>query len=140
MKAGIDYIGVGCGAIIINSKNEVLLLKRSASSRTEPGYWSRPGGEVEYGETVEEAVAREVKEETGIEVKVIRFLEITQNINKNENKHWIALGFLAEHVSGVPINAEPAKHDEVKWFPLNALPKKLTDYTKNAIEIYLKNL
>ena len=137
MKPGKDFIGVGCGAIIINNRNEVLLLKRSSSSGTEPGTWSRPGGQVEHGEIAEEAVKREIKEELGIDIEVMRFLEMTQMIK--EGKHWIALGFLAKHVSGEPRNTEPDKHDEVKWFPLSRLPENLNSYTRNAINVYLKS-
>jgi len=136
MKPGKDFIGVGCGAIIINNKDEILLLKRSSRSRTEPGTWSRPGGQVEYGEIAEEAVKREIKEELGIDIEVVRFLEMTQTIE--DGKHWIALGFLARHVSGEPRNLEPKKHDEVKWFPLSKLPNNLNSYTKNAINTYLE--
>lgn len=136
MNSGEDFIGVGCGAIIINDKNEILLVKRSGSSRTEPGFWSRPGGEVEFSETVEEAVIREIKEETNINVEVLNFLEITQNINKEKGKHWLALGYLARHISGEPKNMEPEKHDKVKWFPLDSLPDNITNYTRNAINIY----
>ena len=140
MKAGIDFIGIGCGAIIINDNNEVLLVKRSINSRTEPGTWSRPGGQVEFGETVEEAVEREVLEETNVQVRVLRFLEMTQNINQDKFKHWIALGFLAKHVSGEPENLEPTKHDEVRWISLSELPENINIYTKNAIDVYLKSI
>lgn len=135
MKAGVDYIGVGCGAIIINDNDEILLVKRSLSSRTDPGLWSRPGGEVEFGETVHEAVEREVLEETGIRVKIDRFLCMDENME--ESKHWIALGFLTRYVSGEVKNLEPDKHDEVKWVSLNDLPKNLTEYTRHSLDVYL---
>lgn len=138
MKAGEDYIRVGCGAIIINDKREVLLLKRASDARTEPGQWSRPGGQVEFGESAADAAVREVKEEAGIEVEVIRQLEFTENVASDGSKHWIALGFLARHVSGEIENVEPHKHDEIRWFSLDALPDNLTDYTRNAIDIYLR--
>ncbi len=138
MKAGTDFIGIGCGAIVVNDRNEILLVKRSINSRTEPETWSRPGGQVEFGESVEEAVEREVLEETGVTVKVIKFLEMTQNIDKENKKHWLALGYLAKHISGEPKNMEPSKHDEVKWASLSQLPENINQYTKNAINIYLK--
>lgn len=134
-KPGKDYIGVGCGAIVVNDKDEVLLVKRASTSRTEPGTWSRPGGMVEFGETVEQAVEREIEEETGIKVRAVRLLEMTQNIV--DGKHWIALGFLARHVSGEPENKEPTKHDDIGWFPLAQLPDNLNNYTRNAIGAYL---
>lgn len=138
MKSGVDYIGVGCGAIIINDNDEILLIKRSESSRTEPGTWSRPGGEVEFEETIKEAVEREVLEETGVVVKVLRFLEITENIT--DGKHWIAVGYLSKYVSGIPTipEKEKTKHDDIKWFKLDSLPDNINNYTKNAINKYLE--
>ncbi len=140
MHPGKEYIGVGCGAIIINSNNEVLLVKRADSARVEPGMWARPGGGVEFGETVAQAVEREVQEEVGIVVKAVRPLEFTEMISGDKAQHWIALGYLAEYISGEPKNLEPDKHDEVKWFPLDKLPPHLAAYTKNSIEVYLKTV
>jgi len=139
MELGKDCIGVGCGAIIINDNNEVLLLKRSENSRTEPGTWSRPGGAVEYGESLKQAVEREVFEETNVKVEVIRFLEITENIH--EDKHWIAIGFLAKYISGEPEipEKEKHKHDEIRWFKIDSLPENINNYTRNAINKYLES-
>jgi mutator protein MutT len=137
MKSGKDFIGVGCGALIINDKNEVLLIKRSTTSRTAPGTWSRPGGEVEFGETLEDAVKREVKEEVGIEVQPLQLLKVSNDIDLAEKKHWIAIGYLVKYISGIPKNMEPEKHDEVKWFSLNSLPENINQYTKESIQIYL---
>lgn len=140
MKPGIDYIGVGCGCLILNDKNEVLLVRRSKSSKTDAGMWSRPGGGVEFGETFEEAVKREMKEEVNLDIEVVRYLDYTNDL-KFENgvkKHWITLGFLGRVVSGEVKNLEPDKHEEVRWFPLDKLPENLTIYTKRGIEALLK--
>ena len=78
MKSGKDYIGLGVGAIIQNEKNEILLLKRPDTitpDRTTSGMWSVPGGEVEFMEGVEDAIKREVKEEIGIDVEIIKINE-----------------------------------------------------------------
>lgn len=139
MEEKTNFPRVGCGAIIINDKNEVLLIKRSANLENEPGKWARPGGKVEFGETVEEAVVREMGEELGIVVKVIRLLDATTNYCSAKGTHWIALGYLAKIVSGEPKNIEPDKADEIKWFPINALPKNTSNYTINAINSYLKS-
>ena len=66
MHIAKDYIGVGCGAFILNAQNELLLQQRNKAP--EKGYWSIPGGKVEMFETFHEAVKREVKEETGVEI------------------------------------------------------------------------
>src|SRR3989338_1504680 len=48
--AGVDYIGVGVGVLIVNDKNETLLMKRGPKCRNLVGYWNRPGGTMEFGE------------------------------------------------------------------------------------------
>lgn len=136
MEVGKDYIGVGCGAIVINDKDEVLLVKRSMNARTEPGTYSRPGGEVEFGETIAHAAERETWEETGVVVKVLEISDIPEVISKE--RHWLAFGCKAQYISGVPINREPKKHDEVGWYPLSNLPSPINEYTKSSIDKILR--
>lgn len=140
MKPGIDYIGVGCGALIMNDKNETLLLKRGTKSKNQAGYWSKPGGAVEFGEKIKDAIRREIKEEFGVDIEFIRFLGFTDHIVKNEKQHWLSISYLAKIVRGEPKNMEPDKHDEIAWFKLDNLPEKLTETTSEIIEEYLKSL
>ena len=65
----MKFSGRTAAAIIEFPNNRILLIKRA----TVPfrGYWALPGGKVDVGETVEETVVREVKEETGIEVEIV---------------------------------------------------------------------
>ena len=71
MIVGTDCIGVGCGALIINDKNEVLLLKRGKKSKNEVGVWSKVGGTVEFGDTIEDTVVKEAKEEIDCDIEII---------------------------------------------------------------------
>ena len=66
MKKGIDYIGVGSGAIIFNRVGKVFLAKRGREARNESGKWEFSGGGVEFGERLEDALVREVREEYGL--------------------------------------------------------------------------
>jgi mutator protein MutT len=135
MKAWVDHIGIGWGAIIVNDNNEVLLVQRSLDSRTEPWTRSRPWGQVEFWENIEAAIEREIYEEVWIVIKVTKLLEVTQIINKENNTHWIAFGYLAEYVSGEVVNKEPENHTAVQWFPIDKLPSNLNEYTRNAIAV-----
>ena len=54
--------------ILYNEKNEILLLKRHSNSRTNPNMWELPGGKVDSGEFFDEALIREFKEETGLDI------------------------------------------------------------------------
>lgn len=140
MKPGIDYIGIGCGALIINDKNETLLVKRASKSKNEAGFWSKPGGTVEFSEGVGDAVRREIKEELGIDIELVKFLGFTNHIIKLENQHWIAFNYLAKIIKGKPRNLEPEKIEEIKWFNLGSLPENLTQTTIEPIKEYLKSL
>lgn len=136
MKQGKDYIGVGCGAFIVNDKNELLLQQRNKAP--EKGYWCIPGGRLEMFETFEEAVKRETKEETGVEIEVIAELGICDHIIKSENSHWVSPSYLCKITNGEPKIMEPTKHLDMKWFPLENLPDNITITTQNAVENYQK--
>ena len=62
-KIGQDCIGVGAGALILNDLEQILLTLRGKAAKNEVGKWELPGGAVEFGETIEQALKREVKEE-----------------------------------------------------------------------------
>ena len=136
MKAGKDYIGVGCGAFIINENGQLLLQKRN--KEPEKGYWSIPGGKLEWMETFEDAVKREVKEECDVEIKVEKLLGICDHIVKNDNQHWVSPSFLCTITEGIPKIMEPTKHTDMKWFDLDRLPENLTITTQDAINAYRK--
>ena len=70
MKRGVDYIGVGVGAIIVDDKGRVFLAKRGAKAQNERGLWEFPGGAVEFGETLRDALKREIREEYGVTIEV----------------------------------------------------------------------
>lgn len=136
MIQGKDYIGVGCGAFILNEQEEVLLQLRNKAPEKE--YWSIPGGKVELFETFEQAVKREVKEETGAEVEVIGLLGMCNHIIGNEQRHWVSPSYLCKIVKGEPRIMEPTKHLDMKWFSLDNLPEKITITTQEAISNYRK--
>ena len=74
MNKGIDFIGVGVGALIFNNEGRIFLAKRGPEARNESGKWDFPGGSVEFGEKVEEALKREIKEETGSMERLAKML------------------------------------------------------------------
>ena len=71
---------IGVGAVVLNGDNRVLLVKRAHEPLK--GEWSLPGGGVEIGETLEEAVAREILEETGLVVEVGPVVEVLDRIER----------------------------------------------------------
>jgi len=126
LKPGKDFVGVGVGVMIRNDAGEMLLGLRSSNSRNEAGKWTSPGGCVEFGETLENAVIRETREEFGIEVEVVGLLKLFNHLLPDEKQHWVNPLFEAKIVKGVPKIMEPDKILELKWFPLKNLPENLT--------------
>ena len=136
MKIGKDYIGVGVGAFILNDNNELLLQKRAVPA--EKDYWCIPGGRLEMFETLEHAVIREAKEETDLDIEIIKLMGICNHIIEKENAHWVATSYLCKIKSGEAKIMEPDKASDMKWFKLDNLPDKLTITTKKALEDYNK--
>jgi 8-oxo-dGTP diphosphatase len=107
-------------------KDGKLLLVRRAHDPGR-GRWSLPGGRVEHGETLEEAVNREVSEETGIEIDIIRLAGIREVLPRDGAPgHYVVLSYAAVWRSGeVVLNDE---HDDFKWIAPDDLNQlKTTD-------------
>lgn len=137
LKSGKDYIGVGGGVLIVNDKKETLLLKRSKNAKNEVGYWQKIGGEVDYGEKVILAMKREAKEEIGTSIEIFGYLEHSDHIIKKDSQHWVGFNYLGRIKSGIPKIMEPKKHDDLKWFPLEKLPQRVSPPTRESIKNYL---
>jgi mutator protein MutT len=134
LRRGIDYIGVGVGALILNESGEVLLLLRKRPP--EANCWTIPGGAVEWFETREEALRRECREEVGIDVVIRGFLTVVDHIVATDHSHWVSCEYLAAIVAGEPAAQDIAEVEQVRWFPLNALPDRITQPTREAIESF----
>ena len=139
MRAGIDYIGVGVGAAIFNDKGEIFITKRGSKAKNERGKWEIPGGSVQFGETFEQAVKREIKEELGIEIKVLEMLKIWDHIIPEDKQHWVAPTYICKIIKGTPKIKEPDKCEAIGWFtPSEAEKLPLSIITKYDIELLKK--
>ncbi len=125
---------VGVGAVIIDDNGKVLLVKRAQP----PGkdLWAIPGGIVKLGETLRNAVKREIKEETGLEIKVGDILKIFEVIDKDENNkiryHYIIIDFEARVIGGKLHPSSDALN--AKWFSSVELKKiKMTRTTRKLL-------
>jgi 8-oxo-dGTP diphosphatase len=111
------------GIIIKNSK--ILLIKR----KYEPfkGKWALPGGFVEYGEKVEDAVLREIKEETGLITKIKEIIGVYSDPNRDPRGHTVSIVFLLDIITG-KLRAEDDA-SVVKFFNFNKLPDLSFDHS-----------
>lgn len=112
---------VGVGAIVVR-EGRVLLVKRAQEPLK--GQWSLPGGLVELGETLSEAIAREVREETGLTVTVEQLVEGVDRIYRDEQGrvqyHYCLFDYLCAARSGEAKAASDIS--EVAWASLEELP------------------
>lgn len=137
MKQGVDYIGVAVGAMMFNEKGELFITKRSQNCKNERGHWEIPGGSVEYGESLEDAVHREVKEEYGVDIDIVKQYPASNHVIPADKQHWIPTTFIVKmKVGQTPVIMEPDKCDAIGWFPLGNLPSPLSIITKIDIERY----
>jgi len=131
VKRGTDYIGVGVGAVILNERQEVLLLRRKEDF--EYGFWTIPGGAVEWFETCADAIKRECREEVGVEVEIDRLLTVVDHIVRESGVHWVSVEYLVHATSGHYRNADELENHELRWFALNNLPEALTQPSREAV-------
>jgi 8-oxo-dGTP diphosphatase len=132
MIPGKDYVGLGVGAVIVRD-GKVLMLLRSAACRNNWGMRTIPGGMVETGERLEDAVKREVKEETGLTVTRLEFLAVSDRTFDGE--HWVSILYRCE-TEGEPVNTEPDKHREMAWQGLDDLPEQITAPSRDALDAF----
>jgi len=105
---------VSAAAIVLNEKNEILLIKGPRRG------WEMPGGQVEEGEALKDAVVRETREESGIDIEVLKFCGIFQNVNESICNTL----FLGKPIGG-KLTTSPESL-EVGFFPLEEALEMVT--------------
>ncbi len=140
MKRGVDYIGVGVGAILVDPDGKVFLSRRGQNSKNEKGLWEFPGGAVEFGEKMADALQREMAEEYGIEIEVGDLLDIIDHILPAEGQHWVSPTFICRIKSGEPKILEPEKCSQIGWFDVGEIPDNLSLITQQNLLHYRQRL
>jgi 8-oxo-dGTP diphosphatase len=107
--------GIAAYALLQNSEGKYLFLRRSADSKTNPGRWEPPGGKLDPGERLDEALRREVLEEAGLQISVRRLLgAIEYEVPAVKVACLIMEGDLM--TEDVTLSSE---HDSYRWVPLS---------------------
>jgi ADP-ribose pyrophosphatase YjhB (NUDIX family) len=115
--------------IIIELKGGVVLIKR----KNPPDGWALPGGFVDYGETLEYAAAREAKEETGLDIELVRQFHTYSDPRRDPRHHTITTVYVAK-AQGAAIAGDDAK--EAGVFQKEALPDKIAFDHKEILNDY----
>jgi ADP-ribose pyrophosphatase YjhB (NUDIX family) len=85
-----------------------------------------------------DALRREMWEEFGIEITVGKLLDVVDHILKEEGQHWVSPTYLCTIAAGEPHIREPEKCAEIGWFPPDAVPKELTQISRENLTHYLQ--
>jgi 8-oxo-dGTP diphosphatase len=147
MASDTPVVRVGVGVFVLKSVNEdarknpsFLMGKRLNSHGAET--WALPGGHLEWGESPEECAAREVLEETGLELTPhVKFLTATNDFMPADQKHYITMFTVSarEHSSAEPKPMEPEKCEGwewVSWATLEELAKKQINGEKHERSLF----
>ena len=130
---GKKIVLVGVPVIIQNSKKEILLGKRKKNCVCYPGFWGLPGGLPEYGESLKGSAIREVKEELGVDIKIIEKSKEVYEVpgTKECDMQAINIVFYGKIIKGKI--APKDETSEVKWFKLSEIKKMKLAYGHKKI-------
>ena len=127
---------VSCVFICHDGDGRILLARRGAGARDEAGTWDTGAGGIEFGETFEEAVAREVHEEYMTTARAIETIGVRNVLRDGGASHWVAVIFAVEVDPAAVTLGEPHKFDELGWFTRDGLPHPLHSQTAAGLDIY----
>ncbi len=119
---GLKQIKIGA-AVVILQNGKILLGKRLVKAGF--GQWGLPGGHIEFGESPVQAAKREIYEETGIRLKKLSFINITNDFRPKNGDHYFHFVFKTEEKVKTPKVMEPDKCEKWEWFKLENLPKPI---------------
>ena len=105
---------VGAHALILDERSKILITKRSAVENYMPLLWDIPGGSVDMGETVENALIREVKEETNIDILPIKPIYVHTELSLIPNAQLIQIVYKCAYIGGI-IVLDTEEHNEYQW-------------------------
>ena len=133
----MKFSGRTAVAIIEFPDNKILLVKRATV--VFKGYWALPGGKVDAGETVEQAVVREVKEETGLDVKIVRKIGEYHEIGVQDGIEYdyYPACFLVKPVGG-KVKRQEREIEEIRLVNLKEIPERLAFEHLSMIQDYMR--
>ena len=125
-------ITVGVAGVIWNKQGQVLLIRRRNPPRA--GHWSLPGGRVERGERLEDALRREIREETGLEVEILGLAGVAEIVDATPlggAGHYVLIDYGARALADRAVAASDAM--DATWFERASLPPDLWEETRRMI-------
>src|SRR5688572_29866416 len=114
---GVNIPQVGVGCIVVRGDGHLLLVQNHR------GFWSTPGGHLDFGESPAECAARETFEETGVRVGGVEFVAITNDVLQDVGRHYVTIWMRADVEDTEPVIGDPAEIAAAKWFAPSDLPE-----------------
>lgn len=142
MKKGIDYIGNTVTFFCHDGEGNYLVSKRTDKCRDEHSTWDQGGGGIEFLDTAEETIRKEVAEEYCTDVLGTEFLGY-RDVFREQNgtkTHWIALDFKVLIDRAKAKNGEPEKFEEIRWCRIDEFPEPLHSQSALTIAKYRDKL
>jgi 8-oxo-dGTP diphosphatase len=137
LRRGIDHIGVGVCCVVHDGKGNMLMMKRGDKARDEQGRWDIVGGAIEFGESIDSAIKRELYEEIctkPLEIKFVGAYDAHREHN-GDKTHWVQLlHTVLVNPDDVTIG-EPHKIAELSWFTRSTLPEPLHSQFEKSFSI-----
>jgi len=121
---------------VITHEDTILLIKRKHYPFKDR--WALPGGFVEYGETCEKAVQREILEETGIEMKITGLIGVYSDPNRDPRGHTISIVYRGESHTVELIAGDDAA--EAKFFKVHQLPELAFDHAQIIKDAFMREM
>jgi 8-oxo-dGTP diphosphatase len=120
---------------VVEKHGKILLLRRAANKRILPDHWDLPGGKLEPGEDPVACAVRETKEETGLDVTILRPYNTWSCVIEFDgmHEHVVEIDFIAEAMRTEPVVLRPKEHVEYRWFGKDELPAKLSSELRATI-------
>ena len=122
--------------LLLRREDGSVLMMRRANTGYEDGKWSVPAGHVDRGESSTDALMREAAEELDVRLdrSSVAFAHVMHKIDPVDSAERIDFFFTCDSWDGAPVNAEPHKCSELRWFPPVDLPAETISYVRAGIE------
>ena len=139
LHKGVSFPGVTTVFVCHDGKGHILLGKRSQNARDEHGHWDVGAGGLKHGQSVEDNLKRELKEEYDVKPEKLDFIGYMDAFRKNQDgldTHWLAMYFAVKvDPAKVKLN-EPDMIEELDWFSLDKLPSPMHSQFKSFYKAY----
>lgn len=142
LKKGTDFTGITIVYFCHDGNGNFIMGKRSENARDELGRWDIGGGALEFGDTVEETLKKEIKEEYGTVVLSSEFLGFrdVHRDSEGHSNHWIALDFKVLIDPKKVKNGEPHKFEAVKLVTFETMPDPIHSQLPTFLKLYKSKL